>query len=182
VKLKCAETLLLLLWLLLVTLGVKNLGDLGKILENGKSGHYSGQSSRMKESWSNTLLNRFTRMDTHWNKKRLPLVARLLCQIARLVLWLLLLRSLWTVDYLYLYVADACLDNVIRCTVVAEAIVTQLSDECRVDNDRTTRHSCYRLRNQLTVRTSCRPSCLYLVVWHLVEYRAATIHRELTDN
>ena len=37
-----------------------------------KSGHYSGQSSRMKESWSNMLLNCCTRMDRRlrrWNKK-----------------------------------------------------------------------------------------------------------------
>jgi len=27
--------------------------------KNDRSGHYSGQSSRMKESWSNTLLNRY---------------------------------------------------------------------------------------------------------------------------
>ena len=74
--------LLLLLSLLLIllrfTLGIKDPEGFGKIIEHGRSGHYSGgQSSRMKESWSNTLLNRCTMMDRRRNiKSRLPLVAR----------------------------------------------------------------------------------------------------------
>jgi len=43
-----------------------------KIIENGRSGQLLwtlGQSSRMKESWSNTLLNGCIRMDSRWNKK-----------------------------------------------------------------------------------------------------------------
>ena len=39
------------------------------LIENDRSGHYSGQLSRMKKSWSNTLLNRCTRIDRRWNKK-----------------------------------------------------------------------------------------------------------------
>ena len=35
----------------------------------------------MKESWSNTLLNRCTRMDRRWNKSRLLLVSRLLSDL-----------------------------------------------------------------------------------------------------
>ena len=37
--------------------------DLKKILEYCGSCHYSGQSSLMKESWSNTLWNHCTRID-----------------------------------------------------------------------------------------------------------------------
>ena len=55
---------------------IKDPEGFGKIEENCRSDHYSGQSSNTKESCSSTPLNRCTSTETRWNKKScLSLVA-----------------------------------------------------------------------------------------------------------
>ena len=50
--------------IIIIIIIIKDPEEFGKkLVRNDRCGHYSGQSSRMKESWSNTLLNRCTRMD-----------------------------------------------------------------------------------------------------------------------